>query len=57
MGEEIRNKEIKEVKFKPQEYEDLLSAVGIAIKNAQEDSPQFKKALERLSKKLWRLNK
>lgn len=36
-----------------QEYDDLLSCVSIAIKNAPKDSPKFKKAIESLHKKLW----
>lgn len=42
-----------------QEFEDLLSAMGMAIREADKtakDSPQFRKALHKINRQLWKAN-
>lgn len=52
-----RAKSAYHLKLREQEMEDLLSAVGMAIRVAKQihkDSPNFRRALDRLNKKLWK---
>ena len=49
-----------QIELTEQQFEDLLSAMSLAIKAAakvHKDSPKFLSALERLKKKLWTIKK